>query len=167
MSSREHKKQAPKNIKTGIITVSTSRNPKTDLSGQWLRQQAEKERQTVVCQTIVTDNLNKIRAAVCDAINAHAPHLLILTGGTGLASTDVTIEAVRPLFRKELTSFGPAVTQLSLEDIDSAAILSRTTAGIISHTAVFCLPGSLKACQLICKALIFPEAGHIAKHLAE
>ena len=90
-----------------------------------------------------------------------------VTGGTGITPKDVTIEAVRPLFKKELTAFGPVVAQLSLEAVDSAAILSRSVAGIVGKTVVFCIPGSLAACKLICKAVIFPEAGHLAKHVNE
>jgi molybdenum cofactor biosynthesis protein B len=54
---------------------------------------------------------------------------------------------------------------LSFEEIESAAIMSRATAGIVEKTAVFCMPGSLKACKLACNALIFPELGHITKHI--
>ncbi|HHE75120.1 MAG TPA: molybdenum cofactor biosynthesis protein, partial [Desulfobacteraceae bacterium] len=61
--------------------------------------------------------------------------------------------------------FGPVFAQLSLEKIDSAAIMSRATAGIIGGAAVFCMPGSLRACKLACKALIFPELGHIVRHI--
>jgi molybdenum cofactor biosynthesis protein B len=53
---------------------------------------------------------------------------------------------------------------LSYEEIDSAALLSRATAGLVDQTLVFCMPGSLNACKLACKALIFPELGHLAKH---
>lgn len=166
MSSHEHKKNTPRNLRIGIITISTSRTLASDKTGEWIGKQAKREKHTVVWHTVVPDNKTEIRQAVCDTINQQAPHLLILTGGTGLTPTDVTIEAVRPLFKKELSAFGPAVTQLSLEDIDSAAIMSRSTAGIVARSVVFCLPGSLNACKLICKALIFPEAGHLAKHIS-
>ena len=79
----------------------------------------------------------------------------------------VTIEAVRPLFDKELTAFGPLFYHLSLQEIDSAALLSRATAGVVKKTILFCMPGSLKACKLACKALIFPELGHLVKHAHE
>ncbi len=75
--------------------------------------------------------------------------------------------AVKPLFEKELTGFGPVFAQLSFEEIDSAAILSRATAGVVGQTVLFCIPGSFKACKLACKALIFPELGHLVKHLHE
>ena len=89
---------------------------------------------------------------------------MIITGGTGISPQDVTIEAVRPLFAKELPAFGVLFTQLSFEEVDSAAILSRAAAGVIGRCVVFCIPGSIKACQLACKNLIFPELGHLIRH---
>jgi molybdenum cofactor biosynthesis protein B len=70
------------------------------------------------------------------------------------------------MFRKILSGFGPLFAQLSLQEIGSAAILSRATAGVIGSTVVFCMPGSLNACRLACTRLIFPELGHLVKHLA-
>ena len=72
-----------------------------------------------------------------------------------------------PLFDKTLTAFGTLFTQLSFDEIDSAALLSRAAAGIIGSTIVFCMPGSLNACKLACNQLIFPELGHLAKHIRE
>ncbi|MDY6825441.1 MAG: MogA/MoaB family molybdenum cofactor biosynthesis protein [Thermodesulfobacteriota bacterium] len=167
MSSKHHKQHAPEHLKVAIITVSTTRSLAEDKGGKWIVAQAQKERHTVVCHDLVTDETHAIREALCDAINAHGPHLLILTGGTGISAKDVTIEAVRPLFRKELTAFSPLAAQVSAEKIDSAAMLSRSAAGIVGQTAVFCIPGSLDACRRICNALIFPEAGHLAKHIEE
>jgi molybdenum cofactor biosynthesis protein B len=54
-----------------------------------------------------------------------------------------------------------------MEEIDSAAIMSRATAGVIGNTVVFCMPGSLNACRLACKRLIFPELGHLVKHIRD
>ncbi|HMA68213.1 MAG TPA: molybdenum cofactor biosynthesis protein, partial [Desulfosalsimonadaceae bacterium] len=71
------------------------------------------------------------------------------------------------LLEKEITAFAPLFAQLSFESVDSAAMLSRACAGTIGKSAVFCLPGSINACKLACKALIFPEAGHLAGHLRE
>jgi molybdenum cofactor biosynthesis protein B len=71
------------------------------------------------------------------------------------------------MFEKELTAFGPLFAQLSFEEIDSAALLSRAAAGLVGNTILFCMPGSLKACKLACKILIFPELGHLVKHVLE
>jgi molybdenum cofactor biosynthesis protein B len=90
-----------------------------------------------------------------------------MSGGTGITKKDVTIEAVNPLFSKELSAFGPLFAKLSMEEIDSAAIMSRATAGVIDSTVVFCMPGSLNACKLACSKLIFPELGHLVKHVQD
>lgn len=167
MGTREHKKKAPLWLKVGILTMSTSRTLADDESGRWIAGQAKKEGHQVVYHAVVADHVPAIRNALCDAINTHRPQVMILTGGTGITPKDVTIEAVRPLFKKELTAFGPVVAQLSLEAVDSAAILSRSAAGVVGKTVVFCIPGSLAACKLICKAVVFPEAGHLVKHIRD
>jgi len=74
---------------------------------------------------------------------------------------------VRPLFHKELTGFAALFAQFSYQEIGAAAVLSRATAGIIGKTAVFCMPGGLKACQLACRELVFPDLGHLVAHIHE
>lgn len=165
MGTKEHKKGALKALKIAIVSVSSTRTITEDDSGLWMKKMSEKEGHTVVLHKVVTDDKRHITSAVFDAINLSGAQAILLTGGTGISSKDVTIEAISPLFQKELTAFGPVFAQLSSEKIDSAAIMSRATAGIVGKTAVFCLPGSLRACKLACKALIFPELGHIIKHI--
>lgn len=165
MGTKEHKKGALKALKIAIISVSSTRTIAEDGSGLWMKKMSEKEGHTVVLHRVVPDDKKYITTALFDAINLADAQAVLLTGGTGISSKDVTIEAISPLFQKELTAFGPVFAQLSLEKIDSAAILSRATAGIVNGTAVFCMPGSLSACKLACKALIFPELGHIIKHI--
>lgn len=165
MGRREHKKNAPKKLTFGILTVSSTRSLADDKSGLWMKKAVEKEGHTVVSHQVVPDDAEQIARTVRETIFHLAPHILLITGGTGLSPTDVTIEAVRPIFTKELTAFGVLFAQFSAEQIDSAAILSRATAGLIDKTAAFCLPGSLNACKLACKALILPEAVHLAAHV--
>lgn len=165
MGTREHKEHAPRTLDIAVLTVSTTRGPDEDLSGHWIRKRATREGHRVVDYRIVPDEGPAIASAVRSVIDEHSPHGLLVNGGTGLSPADVTIEALRPLFEKELTAFGVLFAQLSFEEIDSAAILSRATAGTVGRTAVFCMPGSLAACKLACKNLVFPELGHIAKHL--
>ena len=113
----------------------------------------------------MNDDINLIRRQVAQILADPAPQAIIITGGTGITPRDVTIEAIKPMFSKELTAFSTLFALLSFEQIDSAALLSRATAGIIGQAVIFCLPGSLKACQLACKNLIFPELGHLIYHL--
>lgn len=165
MSTEEHRKRAPEKISLGILTVSTTRTLKEDKSGHWMAQRARKEKHDVLFHDVVSDDIDLISAAVTGAVRDIDPAVLLLTGGTGISRRDVTIEAVKPLFDRELSAFGILFAQLSYEEIDSAAILSRATAGVIGRTIVFCLPGSLKACKLACQYLIFPELGHLVTHV--
>jgi molybdenum cofactor biosynthesis protein B len=167
MSSKEHKAAAKKSINIGIIAVSTTRTLAEDKSGKWINKSAKKEGHRVLFHRVVPDHAPIISETILEVIRENTPHAVILTGGTGIGPKDVTIEAVRPLFRKELTAFGILFAMLSYEEIDSAAILSRATSGIVENTILFCIPGSLKACKLACRELIYPELGHIVKHIQE
>ena len=165
MSTREHKHDAPKRLQLAILSVSSTRTLSNDESGIWIKKQAEKEGHEIVFHAVAADDKDEIAEKISSVVNELNPHALLITGGTGISKKDVTIEAVTPLFDKELTAFAPVFDLISFEKIDSAAIMSRTTAGIIRNTAVFCMPGSLAACKLACKELIFLEIGHIAKHI--
>ena len=164
MGHHSHRSNASKSIRIGVLSISTTRTLETDESGHWIADQAGHEGHTVVAHQVVTDDVGAIRQCVQQLLADPAPEALIVTGGTGITPKDVTIEALKPLFQKELTAFNPIFASLSFEQIDSAAVLSRATAGIIGRAVVFCLPGSLKACQLACQRLIFPELGHIVHH---
>jgi molybdenum cofactor biosynthesis protein B len=167
MSTKTHKAGAPKKVNIAIITVSSTRSLADDKSGRWISKRAKKEGHDVVVHRVAPDDAEAIAEIIQEIINKGDARVVLLTGGTGISSKDVTIEAVRPLLTKELTAFGPLFAQLSFEQIDSAALLSRATAGLIGETVLFCIPGSLKACKLACKALIFPELGHLVKHVQE
>lgn len=166
MNKKAHLANAPKNIRMAVITVSSSRDEKTDKSGKWIKKRASREKVEVVFYRVIADDKDLISKTVMTAINDLLPHVIVLTGGTGISRQDVTIEAVLPLFEKEMTAFSTLFAQLSFEQIDSAATLSRAMAGTVGETAVFCIPGSLAACKLACNELIFPEITHITAHLS-
>jgi molybdopterin adenylyltransferase len=167
MGFKKHKANAPKKVDVGIITVSSTRSITEDKSGQWISKRVKKEGHTLVLHRVIPDQTEEITQTLHETITDYGAQVILITGGTGISNKDVTIEAVRPFFKKELTAFGALFAQLSFEQIDSAALLSRATAGVIGTTIVFCMPGSFKACKLACKALIFPELGHLVKHIHE
>ena len=167
MGTHEHKQHAPRKVSLGIITVSTSRSLEEDASGNWIHEQAQKEGHDVVYHQVITDDAERIASTVQDVIQNMRPQVILTNGGTGITKTDVTIEAVSPMLSKTLTGFGPLFAKLSFDEIGSAAFLSRATAGIIEDTVVFCMPGSLNACKLACRELIFPELGHLVKHVMD
>jgi molybdenum cofactor biosynthesis protein B len=164
MTTKAHKARAPRFLKIAVISVSSTRSLAEDKSGHWIAKRAKKHRHDVVVHQVVPDNEDMIAETVGGVIEKFGPHAILVTGGTGISPKDVTIEAIRPMFTKELTAFGSLFAFLSFEDIDAAALLSRATAGLIDRTIVFCMPGSLKACKLACNELIFAELGHLVKH---
>ena len=167
MGIHEHKKHAPRKVSIGIITVSTTRALVDDASGNWIDEQAQKKGHDIVYHQVVTDDAELITSTVRDVIQNERPQVILMNGGTGITRQDVTIEAVNPLFTKTLTGFGPLFAKLSYDEIGSAAFLSRAIAGVIEDTIVFCMPGSLNACKLACRELIFPELGHLVKHVLD
>ncbi|APH39893.1 MogA/MoaB family molybdenum cofactor biosynthesis protein [Methanohalophilus halophilus] len=172
-STKEHKKGTDKAHAFSLVTISTSRfdtygsteSPSAvdDVSGQLMSDLIEAAHNKVLCYSLVADNIADIRKEVLSAI-FNGADVVITTGGTGLSACDVTIEALCPLFEKELEGFGELFRLKSLDQIGSATILSRATAGIIQGCAVFCLPGSPKAVELAIEEIVLPEAGHIVKH---
>lgn len=167
MGHHSHRSKAPTSVRIGIISVSTTRTLETDESGRWIAKFAGRQGHDVVSHQVVPDEVDAIRWHTCQLLTDPAPAAIIVTGGTGITPQDVTIEALKPLFAKELSAFAPLFAQLSFEQIDSAAVLSRATAGVIGRCVVFIIPGSLKACQLACQRLIFPELGHITHHCSD
>ena len=167
MGTKEHRKEGKKELRVAVVSVSSTRTLETDESGIWIEKHARKEGYHMVAHLVVKDSEEEVRKAVRDIIRTHDADGIIITGGTGIDRTDVTVEAVKSMFRKELSAFGPIFAQMSFNEIDSAAILSRATAGIVFNTVVFAIPGSLAACKLACNNLIFPELGHVSKHARE
>ena len=167
MGTREHKEHAPTKVTIGMITVSTTRALADDSSGKWISDQAINEGHEVVYHQVIPDDADIISTTVKNVIRHQRPQVILMSGGTGITEKDVTIEALNPMFAKTLTAFGALFAHLSFEEIGSAAFLSRATAGIIEKTVVVCMPGSINACKLACRKLIFPELGHLVKHVMD
>ena len=110
---------------------------------------------------LVADEAEALRAAVEAALAQSAVDVVVVTGGTGLAPRDVTLEAVSPLFDKTIDGFGELFRRLSYDEIGPAAMLSRAAAGITRGRALFLLPGSPAAVRLAMEKLILPELAHL------
>ncbi len=157
----EHLESAPKHINCAVLTVSDTRNKETDKSGKLIMEMLRDKDYQVAAYEIVPDDSEMIKAAVKLLVKDKNVDALILSGGTGIAAKDVTIEAVHPLFSKELPGFGEIFRMLSFqEDIGSASMLSRATCGCINNRLIFVIPGSTGAVRLAMDRLIIPELGH-------
>jgi molybdenum cofactor biosynthesis protein B len=160
VSVHQHKHGAPQSLKLGVITASDTRTQETDQSGRLIRDLLQTAGHRVAHYEIVADD----RLRICDAITTNLPALdgIIITGGTGIAARDVTVEAVRSLIDRELEGFGELFRMLSYQEIGSAAIMSRATAGVSRGKILVAVPGSPAACKLALEKLLLPELGHIA-----
>ncbi|WP_157417437.1 MULTISPECIES: MogA/MoaB family molybdenum cofactor biosynthesis protein [Bacillus cereus group] len=166
MSVTEHKKQAPKEVRCKIVTISDTRTEETDKSGQLLHALLKEAGHTVTSYEIVKDDKESIQQAVLAGYHKEDVDVVLTNGGTGITKRDVTIEAVSALLDKEIVGFGELFRMISyLEDIGSSAMLSRAIGGTIGRKVVFSMPGSSGAVRLAMNKLILPELGHITFEL--
>jgi molybdopterin adenylyltransferase len=161
VSAEEHRAYAPTVLGFGVVTVSDSRGREDDVSGRVLREGVAAAGHRVVESALVADDVAAIRAEVGRMLRQPGLDVVLLTGGTGVAPRDLTVEAVTPLFDRPVEGFGELFRMLSYQQVGAAAMLSRATAGLVGERAVFALPGSPKAVSLALEALILPEAAHL------
>jgi len=130
-----------------ILTVSDTRNMADDKSGQVLQDRVTAAGHSVADRQITKDDVGKIRRIVKAWGKRPDLDVIISTGGTGLTGRDVTIEAMRPLFEKEIEGFSTLFHMISFSKIGTSTVQSRATAGVMKGKYIFCLPGSPGACR--------------------
>jgi molybdopterin adenylyltransferase len=145
MSEKPPREFLPAGI--AVITVSDTRTTADDRSGDTLATRVVEAGHRLVDRMMVKDDVRQIRAAVRKLVKRKDLDVIITTGGTGLTGRDVTIEAMRPLFDKEIEGFGVVFHMISFQKIKTSTMQSRATAGVVSGKYVFCLPGSPGACR--------------------
>lgn len=164
-SHREHKEHAKTQVSCGVITVSDTRTRETDTSGQLILSMLERAGHRISTYHIIKDEPGQIRPLLATLLADPAIDAVVINGGTGVARRDVTFDAIRTLLEKELPGFGELFRMLSFQDVGSAALLSRATAGTAQGKVVFSVPGSKGAVQLAMEKLILPEMPHIVFEL--
>ena len=146
MASIDEAKQfIPLNI--AVLTVSDTRALADDKSGQTLADRLLAAGHRLAAREIVTDDVEAIRAVIRRWIADAGVDVVITTGGTGFTGRDVTPEAVKPLFEKEIDGFSTVFHMISYQKIETSTIQSRTCGGVARGTYIFCLPGSPGACK--------------------
>jgi molybdopterin adenylyltransferase len=141
----ESKPFLPVNI--AILTVSDTRHETDDKSGQTLADLAKRDGHRVVARTIVKDDVPKIIQQLEAWIADPLVDVVVSTGGTGLTGRDVTPEAFRSVYDKEIEGFGELFRMVSYDKIKSSTMQSRATGGVAGGTYLFALPGSPGACR--------------------
>lgn len=154
-----HERAASPFVARGIkvLTVSDSRGLDEDKSGAYLEDALRDAGHRVLERRVVRDEVTAIRAAVRAWSAEPEVFAILVTGGTGVLPRDVTPEAVEPLYAKTLPGFGELFRALSFQEIGTAAMQSRASAGVIEGKVVFLLPGSTGACRLALVRLILPQ----------
>lgn len=168
MGVTDHKETANRQVQTlraAVLTVSDTRTEADDESGALIRELVTAAGHEVTYHRILRNEMQQVRAEVARIMAEDIADFAITTGGTGISPRDLSIEAVRPLFQKELEGFGDLFRFLSFQEVGSAALLSRATAGSVGRGLVFCLPGSKAAVRLAVERLILPEIRHLISQL--
>ncbi|MFB6155006.1 MAG: molybdenum cofactor biosynthesis protein B [Haloferacaceae archaeon] len=145
-----------------IVTVSSSRSLDDDPAGDVIASAFESEGHDVAVRDLIADDFDGVQSTVDRLVRRDDVDVVVTTGGTGVTPDDVTVEAVRPLFEKELPGFGELFRRLSYDEIGARVVGTRAAAGVADGVPVFCLPGSENAARLGAGEIIVPEAGHLS-----
>jgi molybdenum cofactor biosynthesis protein B len=144
-----------------VLTVTSSRSLADDPAGDALEAAVEAEGHETVAREVVRDDRAAVEGRVVDLVGDGAVDTIVTTGGTGVTPDDVTVEAVAPLFDKDLPGFGELFRRQSYDEVGTRVVGTRATAGIVAGVPVFCLPGSENAARLGAE-LVLAEAPHLA-----
>jgi molybdenum cofactor biosynthesis protein B len=144
-------------LRVAVITISDSRTPDNDTSGDYLAESLETEGHLLAHRKIVQDDRYVLRAEFSALIADDEVDIILSTGSTGLTGRDVAPEALEPLFDKAIEGFGELFRAVSVTDIGAATIQSRAFAGLANGTVIFCIPGSPNACRTAWEEVIRPQ----------
>ncbi|MEW6366216.1 MAG: MogA/MoaB family molybdenum cofactor biosynthesis protein [Acidobacteriota bacterium] len=152
-------------IACAVVSVTETRNPKTDVSGRTMRTHLGKAPYRVKTNRIVKDQAADIRKTVLELLNDDDLKVILFTGGTGIGVRDHTLEVIETVLEKEIPGFGETFRQLSYQEVGPAAILGRALAGVARQKFIACLPGSPQAVRLAMERILAPELPHIVEML--
>jgi molybdenum cofactor biosynthesis protein B len=162
--SSTHSRGALGPVPIAVVTVSDTRTPDTDQNGLFLKAQIAASGNTVASYHLVHDDTETVMLLAAQLVETDA-RIIIFNGGTGIAPRDNTFDAISTGLEKTLPGFGELFRMLSYEQIGSASMLSRATAGMRQGKMIFSVPGSPAAVQLAWEKLIAPEIDHICREL--
>jgi molybdenum cofactor biosynthesis protein B len=134
-------------VRIAVLTVSDTRTLAEDRSGDTLVQRLTDAGHVLAARDIVTDDRARISARLRDWVADPGVDVILSTGGTGLTGRDVTVEAHRDVYEKEIEAFATVFTLISMQKIGTSAVQSRATGGVAGGTYLFALPGSPGACR--------------------
>lgn len=159
--SHDHHHHDADTVGVAVLTVSSSRSLDDDPAGDVIATTFEADGHDVVTRELVGDSYDRVQGSVDNLAGRDDVDTVVTTGGTGVTPDDVTVEATRQLFDKQLPGFGELFRLLSFDDIGAKVVATRATAGVVEGVPVFCLPGSENAAELGSADIIVPEIEHL------
>ncbi|AUT02186.1 molybdenum cofactor biosynthesis protein [Nostoc sp. CENA543] len=167
MTRQPHPNTPGMTVTCAVVTVSDTRTPDTDKSGQIIQQLLIDADHTVGAYTIIPDEPAQIQQQIELLSKKANLDAVIFNGGTGIAPRDTTYDAIEKLLEKTLPGFGELFRFLSYQEIGSRAIASRAVAGVYQDKIIFSLPGSSNAVRLGMEKLILPEITHLVSQIRQ
>lgn len=165
MGEKDHRAAAPAQIAVYVVTLSDTRDESNDLSGASIRAALEAAGHRVCGWCVVREEPDLLERELTALLGLPEAEVLVLNGGTGIAPRDLAFDVLSKLYERPIPGFGEIFRALSFQEIGSAAILSRASAGIARGKLVFSIPGSRPAVRLALERLILPEIGHMIGEL--
>jgi molybdenum cofactor biosynthesis protein B len=166
MAHDQHRRSAESIVaRCAVITLSDTRTPETDTSGQTIRELLTGAGHTVHTSEILPDEPKRLAAALQVLLDDSDVDAILTNGGTGISRRDQTIGVIERAIEQPLPGFGELFRMLSWNQIGSSAMLSRAAGGIARGKLLFAMPGSTKAVELAMKQLILPELRHLLLEL--
>ncbi|MBU7584174.1 MAG: molybdenum cofactor biosynthesis protein MoaB [Nostoc sp. TH1S01] len=165
MNQQPHPDTVAMTVTCAIVTVSDTRTPETDKSGQLIKQLLLDANHSIASYAIIKDEPTQIQEQIESLGKSGNLDAIIFNGGTGIAPRDTTYDAIEKLLEKTLPGFGEVFRFLSYQEIGSRAIASRAVAGVYQNKLIFSLPGSSNAVRLGMEKLILPELTHLVSQM--
>lgn len=163
-STNQHRRTAGEQVTIAILTVSDTRSLETDGGGQLIEDLCRARGFPVCNRRIVKDERDAIRQSVLELLAERDCEAVLITGGTGLAARDCTVDAVEGIYDSAIPGYGELFRMLSYQEIGSASMLSRASGGRIGTKIVLTMPGSTAGVRLAMEKLILPELPHLVMH---
>ncbi|HEX3869591.1 MAG TPA: MogA/MoaB family molybdenum cofactor biosynthesis protein [Pirellulales bacterium] len=163
MTSQQHRSEGPEVVRCAVVTVSDTRTHETDASGALVAEHLASAHHVIAARHIVRDDPSEIDRLLRELAAGSEIDAILVTGGTGLGSRDLTFETVSRLLTKALPGYGELFRWLSYAEIGPAAMLSRAVGGLMGRIVLLTMPGSPHAVRLAMDKVILPELGHLVR----
>lgn len=160
---REHRAAAPERVRVAVMTISDTRDERTDRGGAAILAGLESGGHQLMERVILPDEPDSIGRRLAEWAAREDIDAMLTTGGTGISGRDQTLQTVTDLIDTPLPGFGELFRMLSYEQIGAAAMLSRAVGGLVGRTVLLCMPGSTAAVQLAMEKLVLPELNHLVR----